>query len=521
MKFVHEIHVSCLACNYISASRLISLIIIITMTSKLDYLKKYGIGSDRKAGNDEPKKKKKKSSHHSDGRIIVHDDEFDWMKQVKAGRKEVIDPYGGLYEEDDKPLVVDEVQAVGPVSRGSWEEIDIPVKPNHHARSSHTVASHRHDSDDEAPLRKPSSNKTSRRRDSDDEAPPRRASGRHDSDDEVPPRRSSIRHDRDDEAPPPKPSSNIASRRHHSDDEAPPRREFTKHDSEDEVPLRKTVSRPSSRHDSDDDEAPPRRPSGRHDSDDEAPPRKSESTKESKSNGQHTTSRHDSDDDEAPPRRDQPSKTTERAKTSSGHYAGLQTGETFGKTERQLHETNQKLLTNADKTLSGAYAETVYRDKSGKKVDMLEEYMRKEALTQGKQAKILAAQQEYGRGTAQKEQMIDKLRELEEIAQEPFARTIDDPKLELWKKEQLREGDPMAAYFLKKKDKDASARDPGKPSKPIYRGPNAPVNRFGLRPGYRWDGIDRGNGFENKVLNKGSEKISNKEDEYLWSVADM
>lgn len=236
-----------------------------------------------------------------------------------------------------------------------------------------------------------------------------------------------------------------------------------------------------------------------------------------------------SDDSDAEVRR--PPENKERAKTASGHYAGLQTGDAFGKTERQLHEANKRALAAADKTLSGANSETVYRDKSGKKVDMIEEYLKKEAIKQSKKTKILAAQQDYNLGTAQKKLVEEKMKELEEIAQEPFARTIDDPKLESWKKESLREGDPMAEYFQKKKDQEERERrknqsnDPDKSvkvhDKPIYRGPNAPVNRFGIRPGYRWDGIDRGNQFERKVLLKTSEKISFKEDQYKWSVADM
>ena len=57
--------------------------------------------------------------------------------------------------------------------------------------------------------------------------------------------------------------------------------------------------------------------------------------------------------------------------------------------------------------------------------------------------------------------------------------------------------------------------------KPIYKGPLPAPNRFGIRPGYRWDGVDRGNRFEKELLLKISEKGSYNEDQYKWSVSDL
>lgn len=107
---------------------------------------------------------------------------------------------------------------------------------------------------------------------------------------------------------------------------------------------------------------------------------------------------------------------------------------------------------------------------------------------------------------------------------------VDDPKLEKMRKEALRDGDPMAEYFAKNQEKERSRRGKdsssegignGATAKPLYKGPNPTPNRFGIRPGYRWDAIDRGNGFEKKVLLSLSEKSALKEDEYKWRVSDL
>ena len=251
--------------------------------------------------------------------------------------------------------------------------------------------------------------------------------------------------------------------------------------------------------------------------------------------------RHDSDDDASPPRKrvgspgdSSPPRAvgegaavfvSKRRKTASGHEAGLQSSDVFGHRERELKALRDKELAGADASDMGVNAETVYRDRRGKKLDMLNEFMRQQAVREGKEVKIAKAQYAWGKGSVQKDEAEARRKELEEIANEPFARTAEDPRLEAMRKEVIRDGDPMAEFFRKKREESACSENSAvgrvKKRKPEYKGPAGPPNRFEIRPGYRWDGIDRGSAFEVKLLTRANDRAALKEDEYKWSVADM
>lgn len=176
-----------------------------------------------------------------------------------------------------------------------------------------------------------------------------------------------------------------------------------------------------------------------------------------------------------------------------------------------------------DAGVTGQHAETVVRDRRGRKLEMLSEFLNQEAYKEGKAAKEAKEEYEWGRGKVQKEKDEDHRRELEDIKNAPFARYESDLKLERARKEEIRADDPMAAYMLQKQ-RDALAQEAtrsGKVLKPEYKGPPPKPNRFNVRPGYRWDGIDRGNGFEARWFKRQSELVTKHERDRAWGMSDL
>ncbi|OAX31558.1 hypothetical protein K503DRAFT_805977 [Rhizopogon vinicolor AM-OR11-026] len=159
-----------------------------------------------------------------------------------------------------------------------------------------------------------------------------------------------------------------------------------------------------------------------------------------------------------------------------------------------------------------AAQETVYRDATGRKIDTKAaraEAARKKREREEKEAEKM----EWGKGLVQREEQEERRRQLEKTRALPFARRADDKELNEELKAKDRWNDPAAAFLTKNRSKG--------PRKPEYKGPPPPPNRFGIKPGYRWDGVDRGNGFEKKYFQRLNERRRNTAASYEWSVDDM
>ncbi|KAJ7782771.1 Pre-mRNA-splicing factor of RES complex-domain-containing protein [Mycena metata] len=124
-----------------------------------------------------------------------------------------------------------------------------------------------------------------------------------------------------------------------------------------------------------------------------------------------------------------------------------------------------------------------------------------------------AQKMEWGKGLVQRDEAEKRKQELEKQRGSKFARYADDADLNEEMKSKELWNDPAAQFLTKKRAKG--------PRKPEYTGPPPPPNRFGIKPGYRWDGVDRGNGFEKKLFQSKNATKRKGLESYQWSAEDM
>nr|KAF6464148.1 BUD13-like protein [Rousettus aegyptiacus] len=477
--------------------------------SKAEYLKRYLSGADAgvTGGSESCRKRRKKrpkpSGAGGKGMRIV-DDDVSWtsISTTKAEKEE---------EEDDGDLpVVAEFVDERPEEVKQMETFRSSAKWKLLGGHSEDLPSHghfHHDTPDPSPPRRV-------RHDTPDPSPPRRV--RHDTPDPSPPRR--VRHDTPDPSPPrrvrhdtpdPSPPRRV---RHDTPDPSPPRR--VRHDTPDPSPPRRARGSLKA---SDSDLSPPRKKqsSGHQDSDsDLSPPRdrlRHQSSSSDLSPPRRKQRTKSSDSDLSPPRRTQPP-----GKKAAHMYSGARTGLVLTDIQREQEELKKRDQETMAFEAEFQYAETVFRDKSGRKRNLKLERLeqRRKAEKDLKRDEMYA---KWGKGLAQSRQQQQNVEDAIKEMQKPLARYIDDEDLDRMLREQEREGDPMANFIKKSKAKE----NKNKKVRPRYTGPAPPPNRFNIWPGYRWDGVDRSNGFEQKRFARLASKKAVEELAYKWSVEDM
>ena len=194
----------------------------------------------------------------------------------------------------------------------------------------------------------------------------------------------------------------------------------------------------------------------------------------------------------------------------SGAYAGLQTADQVtAQLKRKEADERRKLLEDGDEQ-SGKGKETIYRDASGRIINV--QMKRAEARKRAEEeAAKVAAELEAQNGDVQRAEQEKRRKQLSEAKFMPVARYADDAELNEDLMERERWNDP-AAGFLKNKMGRKSVS-----GKSFYKGPAAP-NRYGIRPGYKWDGVDRGTGFEKEYFGARNRRANLKSLDYAWQM---
>ncbi|MCJ1281205.1 Pre-mRNA-splicing factor cwc26 [Xylographa opegraphella] len=197
-------------------------------------------------------------------------------------------------------------------------------------------------------------------------------------------------------------------------------------------------------------------------------------------------------------------------KNESGIQAGLQSGAQVAAQIKRAKDLERRRFTEGGAEENGKGQETIYRDASGRIINLAMKRAEARKKAEEEAAKA-AAELEAQKGDVQRVQLAKRKEELAEAKFLPVARYADDEDLNDELKERDRWNDP-AAQFLSKKKQGKSVT-----GKPLYTGPAMP-NRYGIRPGYRWDGVDRGNGFEKEYFAAQNKRKNLKDLDYAWQM---
>lgn len=204
---------------------------------------------------------------------------------------------------------------------------------------------------------------------------------------------------------------------------------------------------------------------------------------------------------------------------TSGLRAGLVRGEALKKEAATVREERRKAVEAAPDEETGKNSATVYRSRDLTSKITREEWAQDQQKKKKKKLSEYPEQElEWGGGLKQSQTKDEEMEELSRIAAQPFARYEPDQKYMEELKEKQDWNDPMRKHA---DDVGSGTAAPStgaameRKSKP--KCPHPPwLNRFGIPPGYRWDGKVRSNGYETRWLENKNHKEFKKKEAWEW-----
>jgi len=198
-------------------------------------------------------------------------------------------------------------------------------------------------------------------------------------------------------------------------------------------------------------------------------------------------------------------------KMGDGTHAGLQSAASVAaQYAKRKKEEAARWAAEGGSSKGAPKEETVYRDATGRRIDigMRKKEARREAEEKEKAER---EEEEAQKGDVQRKMKEKRKEELDEARFMPLARGIEDVEMNRELKEKERWDDPAMQFLIGKgKGKGKSVS-----GKPLYAGA-APPNRYNIRPGHRWDGVDRSIGFEAKRFKAMNRTVRNKDLSHNW-----
>ena len=169
--------------------------------------------------------------------------------------------------------------------------------------------------------------------------------------------------------------------------------------------------------------------------------------------------------------------------------------------------------------------ETIYRDEKGRQIDKSETKQAKKKDLEKRNHDNL---NKFAKGIKQEEEKRLKREEYIKSKNEPLNRLDIDESYDNEMKARSRFEDPLKGTILSKNLGKGINTNGISGDKNIFRGfylPNckysAPVNRFSIAAGYRWDGVVRGNGFEKRFLENINIKKAREEEYHKIRTEEM